>query len=89
LIALPYRAPVRPNPPALTTKRVHATCLFGALCQHSPAGSARALSSLLIALLWKRRLVLRWTKRCPGRAGDSAEPYSSGKISPEKKSRQA
>ncbi|KAJ7886516.1 hypothetical protein B0H13DRAFT_2342850 [Mycena leptocephala] len=30
LIALPYRAPVRPKHPALTTKRAHATRLFGA-----------------------------------------------------------
>jgi hypothetical protein len=47
LIAHPYRAPVRPNPPALTTKCIHAARLFGAVCQHPPAGSARALSSVI------------------------------------------
>ncbi|KAJ7927694.1 hypothetical protein B0H13DRAFT_2312335 [Mycena leptocephala] len=48
LIALPYGAPVRPKPPALTTKRVHATRLFGAVCQHPRPDQRVAVISCLL-----------------------------------------
>jgi hypothetical protein len=40
---MPLSAP-NLSAPALTTKRVHTTRLFGAVCRRPPAGSARALS---------------------------------------------
>jgi hypothetical protein len=43
--APPYYFSVRPKPLALTTKRVHVTRLFGAVCRHPPAGSAPAVIS--------------------------------------------
>lgn len=70
LIALPYSAPVRPKPPALTTKRVHATRLFGAVCQHPrPDQRCHLLSSLSTARAQP------WS--CPTSASHPSQPILS------------